>query len=139
MVWGVISRLPLVLIRGTMTAQRYVQDILQSHVLPLIQRLTGAIFKHDNARAHTARVLQDCLRTVTILPWPALSPDLSPIEHIWYYLGQRVGHPTSLNELEARLQQTWNVMSQDIIQNLYGSMSYLIASCIRARGGSTGY
>ncbi|GFX58968.1 transposable element Tcb2 transposase [Trichonephila clavipes] len=26
---------PLVLIRGTMTAERYVNDILQSHVLPL--------------------------------------------------------------------------------------------------------
>ncbi|GFV75523.1 transposable element Tcb2 transposase [Trichonephila clavipes] len=45
---------------------------------------------------------QDCLRTVTTLPWPAPSPDLSLIEHIWDHLGRRVGHPTSLNELEAR-------------------------------------
>ncbi|GFV83272.1 hypothetical protein TNCV_1899981 [Trichonephila clavipes] len=29
-------------------------------------------------------------------------------------------------------------MSQDIIQNLYASMPDRIASCIRARGGSTG-
>ncbi|GFV76835.1 transposable element Tcb2 transposase [Trichonephila clavipes] len=42
MVWGVIAYntwSPLVLIRGTMTAQRYVHDILQPHVLPLMQRL----------------------------------------------------------------------------------------------------
>ncbi|GFU11980.1 transposable element Tcb2 transposase [Trichonephila clavipes] len=48
MVWGVIAyntRSPLVLIRGTMTAQRYVQDILQPHVLPLKQRLPGAILQ----------------------------------------------------------------------------------------------
>ncbi|GFW45285.1 transposable element Tcb2 transposase [Trichonephila clavipes] len=49
-----------------------------------------------------ARVSQDYLHSVTTLPWPARSPDLFPIEHIWDHLGQRVGHPTSLNELEAR-------------------------------------
>ncbi|GFX07824.1 transposable element Tcb1 transposase [Trichonephila clavipes] len=79
-----------------------------------------------------------CLRTVTTLPWPSRSPDLSPIEHIWDHLGRRVGHPPSFNELEARLQQIWNEMSQDIIQNLYVSVLDRIESCIRARGGSTG-
>ncbi|GFV97927.1 transposable element Tcb1 transposase [Trichonephila clavipes] len=82
---------------------------------------------------------EGCHKTVTTLPWPARSPDLSPIEHIWGHLGWRVGHPTSLNELEVRLQQIWNEMSQDIIQNLYASIPDRIASCIRARGGSAGY
>ncbi|GFU42240.1 transposable element Tcb2 transposase [Trichonephila clavipes] len=68
-------------------------------------QLPGAIFQQDNARPHTARVSQDCLCTVTTLPWPARSPDLSLIEHIWDPLGRRVGLPTSLNEQEARLQQ----------------------------------
>ncbi|GFY33312.1 transposable element Tcb2 transposase [Trichonephila clavipes] len=76
-----------------MTAQRYVHDILQPHVLPLMQWLPGAIFQQDNAWARTSRVSQDCLHTVTTLPWPDGSPDLSPIEHIWDHLGRRVGHP----------------------------------------------
>ncbi|GFU11170.1 transposable element Tcb1 transposase [Trichonephila clavipes] len=112
MVWGVIAyntRSPLVLIRDTMAAQRYVHDILRPHVLPLIQRLPEAIFQEDNARPHTDN------------------------------LGRQVGHPTSLNELEARLQQIWNEMSQDIIQNLYASMPDRITSYIRARGCSTGH
>ncbi|GFW43148.1 transposable element Tcb2 transposase [Trichonephila clavipes] len=74
MVWGVIAyntRSPLVLTRGTMTAQRYVHDILQPHGLPLMQRLSGAIFQQDNARTHTARVPQDCFRTVSTFPWSA--------------------------------------------------------------------
>ncbi|GFY08927.1 transposable element Tcb1 transposase [Trichonephila clavipes] len=79
------------------------------------------------------------VRTVTTLPWLAQSPDLSPVEHIWDHLGRRVEHPTSLYELDTRLQQIWNEMSQDIIQNLYASMPDRIPSCIRARGGSTGY
>ncbi|GFV80683.1 transposable element Tcb2 transposase [Trichonephila clavipes] len=91
MVWGVIAyntRSPLVLIGGTMTVQRYVHDILQPHVLPLMQRLPGAIFQQDNARPHTARVSQGCLHTVTTLHWPARSPDLSPIKHTWDHLEQ---------------------------------------------------
>ncbi|GFW76407.1 transposable element Tcb2 transposase [Trichonephila clavipes] len=72
MVWDAIAyntRSPLVLIHRTMTAQRYVQDILQAHDLSLMQRLPGAIFLQDNARPPTARVSQDCLQTVTTLPW----------------------------------------------------------------------
>ncbi|GFX09576.1 transposable element Tcb1 transposase [Trichonephila clavipes] len=118
---------------------RHVHDILQQQALPLMQRLPRAIFKQDNARPYTTRVSQVCIRTVTTLPWPAQSPDLSPIEHIWDHLGRRVGHPTSLNKLEVMLQQIWNEMSQDIIQNLYASMPDRIASWIHARGGSTGY
>ncbi|GFU03944.1 transposable element Tcb1 transposase [Trichonephila clavipes] len=113
--------------------------ILQPHALPLLQRLPGVIFQHDNARPHTVRVSQNCLRSVTTLPWPARSPDLSPIEHILDHLEGRFGHPTSLNELEARLQQIWNEMSRDIIQNSYASKPDRITSYIRARGGSTGY
>ncbi|GFV31998.1 transposable element Tcb1 transposase [Trichonephila clavipes] len=41
-----------------MTAHRYVHDILQSQVLPLLQRLPGAIFQEDNDRPHMARVSQ---------------------------------------------------------------------------------
>ncbi|GFS72679.1 transposable element Tcb1 transposase [Trichonephila clavipes] len=104
-----------------------------------MQRLPGAIFQKDNAQPHTARVSQDCLRTVSTLSWTARFPDLSPIEHIWNHLVRRVGQPTSLNELEARLQQIWTEMFQNIIQNLYASLPDRVASCKRARGGSTGY
>ncbi|GFT93146.1 transposable element Tcb2 transposase [Trichonephila clavipes] len=53
MVWGVIAyntRSPLILIRGTMTAQWYVHDILQPHMLLLMQGLPEAIFEQGNAR-----------------------------------------------------------------------------------------
>ncbi|GFV25203.1 transposable element Tcb2 transposase [Trichonephila clavipes] len=82
---------------------------------------------------------QDCIHTVITLPCPARFLDLSPIEHIWDHLRQRVGHSTSLNELEARFQQIWNEMSQEIIQNLYVSMPDRIVSCIRARECSIEY
>ncbi|GFV37079.1 transposable element Tcb1 transposase [Trichonephila clavipes] len=139
-VWGVIAyntRSPQVLIHGTMMiAQRYVHDTLQPHVLSLMQRLPGATVS-------TCQMLglprQGYNKHKIVGALLLLSLNLSPIKHIWDYLGLRVGYPTSLIELEARLQQIWNEMSQHIIQNLFASMLDRIASCIRARGCSTGY
>ncbi|GFV42647.1 transposable element Tcb2 transposase [Trichonephila clavipes] len=79
-----------------MAAQRYVHDILQPHVLPLMQWLSGAIFEQDNARPRTVRVSQDCLHTVITLPWPARSPDLSPIECFWIIWDGEVDIPRAL-------------------------------------------
>ncbi|GFX99491.1 transposable element Tcb1 transposase [Trichonephila clavipes] len=103
-----------------------------------MKRLPGAVFQQDNAQPDKARVSQDCFCNVTTLHWPSLSLDLSKIEPIWDHLGWRVGHPTSLNKTEAMLQQILNKISQNIVQYLYASMPDRIASCIRARGGSTG-
>ncbi|GFX77658.1 transposable element Tc1 transposase [Trichonephila clavipes] len=52
------------------------------HPEPFLNGLPGAIFQQDNARPHTARVAQDFLSYFQTLPWPARSPDLSPVEHV---------------------------------------------------------
>ncbi|GFV45878.1 transposable element Tc1 transposase [Trichonephila clavipes] len=78
MVWGAIaydSRSTLIVTRGTLTCQRYVDDILRPHVGHFLNSLPGEIFQQDNARPHTARVAQDFLRHFQTLPWPARSPD----------------------------------------------------------------
>ncbi|GFU96981.1 transposable element Tcb2 transposase [Trichonephila clavipes] len=56
------SRSTLIVMRGTLTGQRYVDDILRPHVGPFLNGLPGAILQQDNARPHTARVAQDFLR-----------------------------------------------------------------------------
>ncbi|GFV94587.1 transposable element Tc1 transposase [Trichonephila clavipes] len=85
-VWGAISwdtRSSLVVLQGTLTARRYVDDILTPIVLPMLSSRPGAIYQQDNARPHTARLSQKCLQGYDVLPWLARSPDLSPIEHVW--------------------------------------------------------
>ncbi|GFV44020.1 transposable element Tcb2 transposase [Trichonephila clavipes] len=47
--------------RGTLTGQHYVDDILRPHVGSFLNGLPGAIFQQDNARPHTARFAQDFL------------------------------------------------------------------------------
>ncbi|GFY36222.1 transposable element Tcb1 transposase [Trichonephila clavipes] len=74
MVWGVIAydrRSTFIVMRGTLTGQRYVDDILRPHVEPFLNGFPGAIFQQDNARPHTARVAQDFLRHFQTLPWAA--------------------------------------------------------------------
>ncbi|GFX02470.1 transposable element Tcb2 transposase [Trichonephila clavipes] len=85
MVWGAIAydrRSSLIVMRGILTGQRCVDDILRPHVAPLLHGLPGSIFQQDNARPHTARVSQDFLRHFQTLPWQARSLDLSPVEHV---------------------------------------------------------
>ncbi|GFW21672.1 DDE_3 domain-containing protein [Trichonephila clavipes] len=108
MVWGAItydSRSTLIVMRGTLTCQRYVDDILRPHVGPFLNGLPGAIFQQDNARLHTARVAQDFLRHFQTLPWPARFPDLSPVEHVWDQLKRQMPSCDSVHDLDFGFKQ----------------------------------
>ncbi|GFX03457.1 transposable element Tcb1 transposase [Trichonephila clavipes] len=52
---------------------------------PGIMGLATAIFQQDYARTHVARIVQRFFvnHQIELLPWPARSPDLSPIEKMW--------------------------------------------------------
>ncbi|UYV65039.1 hypothetical protein LAZ67_3002889 [Cordylochernes scorpioides] len=85
-----------------MTAQRYVDDVLRPVTLPYLQGVPNALYQQDNARPHTARISQQALQDVQMLPWPPYSPDLSPIEHVWDIIGRRLHalpQPRSEDEL----------------------------------------
>ncbi|GFV28427.1 transposable element Tcb1 transposase [Trichonephila clavipes] len=60
--------------------------------------------------------------THATLPWPAYSPDMSPIEHWWDLIGRSLArHPrpaASKDELLLRIHEIWNSLSQADIQNL---------------------
>jgi hypothetical protein len=71
MVWGGITleaRTELVVIpRGSITAVTYIANILEPHVMPLAPfRGNYFLFMHDNAKPHSARIVQDYLVEVGI-------------------------------------------------------------------------
>jgi transposase len=149
MVWAGIchdGRTQPKIVQGALNAVKYRDNILDPIVLPFLQQRNSThVFRHDNARCHVARVFQDFLNQnhIRVLPWPALSPDLSPIEHLWDELGRRVRHrqspPETLQELRDALVDEWNNIPQAFIQRLIGSMRRRCEAVVAARGGHTRY
>lgn len=150
MVWGGISvsgRTELVILNeGTITAQRYIEEVIGPHVVPYAQRI-GARFHlmHDNARAHTARTTREAIEEagIQVLPWPANSPDLNPIEHMWDLLkrsvrstNQPVYNETQLINV---LKSSWEQIPQETVVHLVESVPSRLQECIRKRGGHTRY
>ncbi|GFU24511.1 DDE_3 domain-containing protein [Trichonephila clavipes] len=142
MVWGAIaydSRYTLIVMRRTLTGQRYVDDILRPYVGPFLNGIPGVIFEQDNARLHTARVSQDFLRLFQTLPWLARSPVLSPVEHVWDQLKRQMPSCHSVHDLELACKDLWAHLPQDIIRFLINSMPDRVVACITAGGGPTCY
>ncbi|GFU19441.1 DDE_3 domain-containing protein [Trichonephila clavipes] len=125
--------------RGTLTGQRYVDDILRPHEGPFLNGLPRAIFQQDNARLHTARVAQDFLRHFQTLPWPARYPDLPALEHVWDQLKRQMPSCHSVHDLELAVQDLWAHLPQVNIMCLINSMPNLVAVYIAAGGGPTRY
>lgn len=147
MVWGGISsdaRTELVLIQnGALTAHRYIEEVLIPHVIPFAPHIgEDFMLMHDGARPHTARCVSHFLEDVGIdtLRWPARSPDLNPIEHVWDVLGRcirRVLH--TLNDLQVALLEEWEAVQQADIRSLISSMQTRVQAVIRVRGSNTSY
>ena len=108
LVWGDIMgrrKTNLIVVQGNLNAQGYINQILQPDAVPYLQRHEPAILMHNNARHDVARISRQFpnRNNVNVLPWPAVSPDMNPIEHIWDYLGRKVrarGNVHNLRDLK---------------------------------------
>ena len=80
---------------------------------------------------------------VNVMNWPAQSPDLNPIEHLWDEIQKRLNEeqpsPTTAAELSVAFQRVWALILIAFINRLVNSMSRRCAAVINAGGGHTRY
>ncbi|GFY35524.1 DUF4817 domain-containing protein [Trichonephila clavipes] len=145
MVWAGImingrTRLHVVA-NGTMTGQRYIDEVL----LPHVRLFRGAVgdkfvFMDDNATCHRTLAVQDCLDSEGIqrLVWPARSADLNPIENVWDALGKQVAGrnypPTNKNTLIRALTEEWDKLPQQLLDNVVQKTKLGPDSQLKIRG-----
>ncbi|KAI4887628.1 hypothetical protein NFI96_016632 [Prochilodus magdalenae] len=107
---------PLVPVRGTLNASA-AQETLDHSMLPTLWGQFGDgpfLFQHDRTPVHRASSIKTWMSEsgVEELDWPAQSPDLHPIEHLWDGLERRLrarpSRPTSESDLTDALLEEWS-------------------------------
>ncbi|GBN76232.1 hypothetical protein AVEN_264024-1 [Araneus ventricosus] len=106
-----------------------------------------AVYRQDNARCHTARSVcawfEEHQDEFTVLPWPANSPDLNPIEDLWDHLDRvvRAMDPQQRNlaQLATSLESAWLNIPVNTFRNLIDSLPARLAAVRSAKGGSSGF
>lgn len=77
------------------------------------------------------------------LPHPAQSPDMNPIEHVWYLLkiaiNKRPQRPRNVEELKKALLEEWDKIDIETINSLIDSMENRVQALKDNKGRSTKY
>ena len=131
---------------GTLTAVRYVNEILDVYIRPYAGAI-GAdfILMDDNARPHREHVTNQYLEDATMvrMDWPARSPDMNPIEHAWDMLQKaisaRLVQPTTVPQLRTTLHEGWARLPQQQLRRLFSNTPMRCQTVIGARGHHTRY
>ncbi len=78
-----------------------------------------------------------------MLDWPAQSPDLNPIEHLWFQLKNKLNsyptQPSSIHELWECVQEQWETFTEEECMKLIESMPRRVDAVLKAKGGHTKY
>jgi len=132
-------------IHGIMDKDMYL-DILENAMLPSADMIYGReewLLQQDNDSKHTAHVVRDWMahNEIPVMPWPAQSPDLNPIENLWSILDASGKNRkcNTADQLFTILRDTWNTLDKSLLEGLVNSMHDRCEAVIMAKGGASWY
>lgn len=149
MIWGAISyreSINFVRCHRSINSEYYC-EIQQNALLQKAEQLysDGYRFMQDNASAHRSNYTKNWLdgHNIDVLPWPAKSPDLNPIENVWSHVARRVylnkrPYP-NLTALEIEVKRHFGLLELDYLKKLYESMPKRLISVVEKSGNIVDY
>ncbi len=107
----------------------------------------------DNAKVHTGHVVMDWLdeNHYSIMSWLPYSPDLNPIEQIWYIIKvwihkhypnlciMTLGEERTKQYIVEAVEAAWKAVGEDYLWTLMESMPRRVQVVLKAKGGYTKY
>lgn len=138
---------PLIIMDENINSKNYIQ-ILEENIVPFINnsnRKESFIFQQDNAPAHKASKTLEWFKknNIKVMDWPPNSPDLNPIENVWWELEKAVRdhipRPTNLNDLKNILFEEWQKLPEKKWKIWIEKMPHRIRAVIKSKGFPTKY
>lgn len=126
-------------------------EVLRDVMLPTVRNVYPAdeckeiTFVQDNCPIHRASTVREWFNEhpeIKVIPWPARSPDLNPIENLWGLITQRweARNERTDEQLKLHCMEIWeNIRGTDICSNIVGSMRQRLFDCVANNGGYTKY
>lgn len=149
-VWGWISAHGLGIcwrLEGRFNAEHYV-SVLEDIMLPSVGQIypnNSFVFQHDNCPVHTANAVREWFRrnNIEVLPWPAYSPDINPVENVWGLIVKEIYkrnfRPNNSDELWEVIHECWEELNPNIIANLINSIPDRLVQIVEKNGHMTKY
>jgi hypothetical protein len=129
--------------------------LYDEHILTLVERYIQehprVVFQQDGASCHRSVETREWLldHHIPWIRWPAYSPDLNLIEHVWNWMKNWIqthywqvrydAGKLTLPQWRRIIQAAWEAVPNGFIESLYNSWYDRCQAVIDANGGSTKY
>jgi transposase len=125
------------------TSQDFVKITYEGHLKGFMDRMPDYILMEDGAPIHTIHVAKEWRESHKIqkINWPPCSPDLHPIENIWFSMKAAVNkrnlRPKNAKQMTQAVLEEWKAIPVERLQELIATMPQRMQDVIKAKSGHT--
>lgn len=130
------------------TSELYIKTLQEAFVPVVRGRDPPTVLMHDGAPSHTAAASAQFISASTdfvfLQGWPPRSPDLNPIENLWWWIVRKLdkleAKPRTLDDLRQSITTILGTPeAQEVAAALVRSFRRRCEMCVHKKGEHTGY